>query len=165
MAVHDPIAICILACLMDLNTALHIPKAHCSILRVGEQNLHPWMEHDAWDVACVALQGVHLPMFVTWKAPKLNSLIISSRCKNLHRWMEADPVDSFLVAFQNVLDLHFWTSVQLTWPWTLLLHAQLFKLEEIPDPYGLIQTAACDKRVFRMELCTHDIVRVACQYS
>lgn len=79
--------------------------------------------------------------------------------------MEADPVDSFLVAFQNVLDLHFWTSVQLTWPWTLLLHAQLFKLEEIPDPYGLIQTTACDKRVFGMELCTHDIVRVACQYS
>ena len=79
--------------------------------------------------------------------------------------MEADPVYSFLVALQNVLDFHFWTCVQLTWPWTLLLHAQLFKLEEIPDPYGLIQTAARNKRVFGMELCTHNIVRVACQDS
>ena len=123
------------------------------------------MEHHAWDVSCVTLQWVHLPMFVTWKAPQLNSLVISSRCKNLHGRMEADPVYSFLVAFQNVLDFHFRTRVQFTWPWTRLLHAQLFKLEEIPDSYGLIQTAARNKRVFGMELCTHNIVGVACQDS
>ena len=32
MAIHDPVAVCILARLMDLNTALHIPKAHGSVL-------------------------------------------------------------------------------------------------------------------------------------
>ena len=79
--------------------------------------------------------------------------------------MEADPVDSFLVAFQNVFDFHFRTRVQLTWPRTRLLHAQLFELEKVPDSYGLIQTAARNKRVFGMELCTHNIVRVACQDS
>ena len=85
-------------------------------------------------------------MFVTWKATKLNSLVISSRGKNLFRRMKAIRFTPF------------------SWDFRMCL-TELFKLEKTPSLYGLIQIATRNKRIYGLELCTDYIAKVACQDS
>jgi len=76
--------------------------------------------------------------------------------------MESDPVDTFFMTVKNVFNFYLGAADNFLRPASLLLHRKLLEFEEVPDPNGLIETAACYQSVLWMELCTHDIVRVAC---
>lgn len=55
MAGENPVAVGVLACLVDLNATIHVPEAHGSVLRVGNQDFHARVEEHAADVVSVAL--------------------------------------------------------------------------------------------------------------
>ena len=43
----------------------------------------------------------------------------------------------------------------------MLLHAEFFQLEEVPNPYSLIETTTSNERVFRVELGAHHVMGVS----
>ena len=65
MSCEDPISIGVSSSLVDLSTTIQIPKSECFILRVGEQNLEPWVENDARYVVSVSFKSIHFPMFIS----------------------------------------------------------------------------------------------------
>ena len=80
MAGENPVAVGVLACLVDLDATIHVPEAHGSVLRVGNQDFHARVEEHAADVVCVALESVHFPVLISAETPKLYSFVISRRC-------------------------------------------------------------------------------------
>jgi len=163
MSCKDPISICISSSLMDLSSAIQIPKSECFILWIREQNFKSWMENNTRYVVSMGFQSVHFPMLISRKSPQLDSFIICSRCDNSHSWVKRDPIDTSLVALKNVLNLNFSSTKYFIWSWSLLLHTFLFEPRKVPYSHSLIQWSTCNQSVVRMESSTHYVMTMPSQ--
>lgn len=140
----DPEPISVLALLMNLHSTVHIPYPQGLVLWVWQQDFHPWVEKDTWDVISMALESIHLPMLISRQPPQLDSLIVCTRSNYFHSGMKSDPIDTLFMPFNDVFHFHFSATEYLVGSASLLLHTFFLKSWEVPYSYGLIEWCRCE---------------------
>lgn len=61
---QNPVSIRVLASLVNLHAAVHVPEPQGPVFGIRDEDLHARVEHDTRHVIGVALEGVHLPVLV-----------------------------------------------------------------------------------------------------
>ena len=166
---EDPESIVLAAKRLRPGALGHVPDANGLVLRVGDDDVLPGVEHHAGDVVDVPAQRVHLPRFGVVHAPQLHLAIVRARDDERQGRVERRPVDAAVVSLEDVLHHRVAAAEQVVVHVVRAAHAVrvvpgrdglLAQTADVPHAHSLVQRRRHDQVLLGVEHRRHDVVVV-----